>query len=324
LQRTFRWGDVATTREDVARAAKAGDLPELKSIMPEATAESLDSEDLSQLPALFDALRTPAPALEDCKHAWYTWDSPLAARDKCAELKEQAESKGQPFDELGTRNWLMKGDVGRCSRDAKHPAPFWRCTSCRLVVCHACVHCKHKEQTASRKVEELKGTAAAAEALLDDVRFQWRQHPERPLPFFVTDQLKISDDEKVLWIRQEIGNDAELTAFAVKFLDLFGDKLRMQTTQKASCLKVFEMYSDEGLGWRKESDLPPNVLQEFERVWEPAAPERCLECNKRAAVGTKHPMRRLGRAYCSQECATRATSSGASAARPSGSAASVP
>ena len=67
LQRTFRWGDVATTREDVARAAKAGDLPELKAIMPEAAAEFLDSEDLSQLPALFDALRIPAPALEDCK-----------------------------------------------------------------------------------------------------------------------------------------------------------------------------------------------------------------------------------------------------------------
>ena len=90
LQRILRWGDVAATREDVARAAKAGDLQELKAIMPEAAAEFLDSGDLSQLPALFDALRVPAPALEDCKHAWYTWDGPLAARDKCAELKEQA------------------------------------------------------------------------------------------------------------------------------------------------------------------------------------------------------------------------------------------
>ena len=51
-----------------------------------------------------------------------------------------------------------------------------------------------------------------------------------------------------------------------------------------------------------ECDLPPNVLQEFERIWEPAAPERCLECNKRAAPGRKHPMHVLGKAYCSQKC----------------------
>jgi hypothetical protein len=308
LQRILRWGDVAATREDVARAAKAGDVQELKAIMPEAAAEVLDSEDLSQLPALFDALRIPPPALEDCTHVWYTWDGPLAARDKCAELQEQADSKGQPFDELGTRNWLMKGDVGRCNRDATHPGPFWRCTSCRLVACHACAHCKTNEQRASRKVQELKGTAAAATgALLDEVRFQWRQHPELPLPFFVTDQIKVSDEEKVVWIRQEIGNDAELAAFSVKFLELFGDRLRGAVPQKSACLKLFGVYSDAAPDWRKECDLPPNVLQDFQRVWEPAAPERCLECNKRAAPGTKHPLRRLGRAYCSLKCSDAGT-----------------
>ena len=62
------------------------------------------------------------------------------------------------------------------------------------------------------------------------------------------------------------------------------------------------MYSDEGLDWKKERDLPPKVLQEFERVWDSAAPERCLECNKRAAPGRKHPMHVLGKAYCSQQC----------------------
>ena len=71
------------------------------------------------------------------------------------------------------------------------------------------------------------------------------------------------DSEKVVWIRQEIGNDAELTAFAVKFLDLFGDKLRGHVPQKSACLKLFGMYSDEGLDWKKECDLPPKVLQEF-------------------------------------------------------------
>ena len=62
------------------------------------------------------------------------------------------------------------------------------------------------------------------------------QHPERPLPFYVVDQAKMPDSEKVVWIRQEIGNDAELTAFAVKFLDLFGDRLRGHVPQKNACL----------------------------------------------------------------------------------------
>ena len=36
LQRLFGWGDVASTRADVERAAKAGDEEELKALMPQA------------------------------------------------------------------------------------------------------------------------------------------------------------------------------------------------------------------------------------------------------------------------------------------------
>ena len=68
------------TREEAARAAREGDLGKLQATMSETGEELLDSGDLSQLPALFDALRVPAPALEDCRHDWYTWDGPLAAR----------------------------------------------------------------------------------------------------------------------------------------------------------------------------------------------------------------------------------------------------
>ena len=38
LQRLFGWGDVATGREDIVRASKAGDIDELKRIIPEALA----------------------------------------------------------------------------------------------------------------------------------------------------------------------------------------------------------------------------------------------------------------------------------------------
>ena len=67
LQRLFGWGDVASTRADVMRAAKAGDEEELKALLPQA-ATMIDAGEVDQLPALHDALRA-APALEDCKHA---------------------------------------------------------------------------------------------------------------------------------------------------------------------------------------------------------------------------------------------------------------
>ena len=46
------------------------------------------------------------------------------------------------------------------------------------------------------------------------------------MPFFVIDQRNVPDDEKLAWVRQELGNDAELPDFAAKFVELFGNKVR--------------------------------------------------------------------------------------------------
>ena len=42
-------------------------------------------------------------------------------------------------------------------------------------------------------------------------------------------------------------------------------------------MKLFAAYA--GGGVMKESDLAPTDLMEFERVWTPHAPDRCLECS---------------------------------------------
>ena len=55
LQRLFRWGDAAATRADVVRATKAGDVQELQAILPKAPL--VEQDDLSAVPALFDAIR---------------------------------------------------------------------------------------------------------------------------------------------------------------------------------------------------------------------------------------------------------------------------
>ena len=46
---------------------------------------------------------------------------------------------------------------------------------------------------------------------------------------------------------------------------------------------VHDEYVPEGSaarGWKRESDLPPEDLEEFQQVWDPGAPRRCRECGK--------------------------------------------
>ena len=107
------------------------------------------------------------------------------------------------------------------------------------------------------------------------------------------------------WIRQEIGDEADLIAFAEKWRERFGEKIRGDVPQKAACLRLFAQYQPpEGRhgAWKNESDLPPDVLEQFQRLWDADAPERCRECAKASAPGQRHPVRHYGRPYCSDEC----------------------
>ena len=199
LQRLFCWGDAAATREDAVRATEAGNVQELN--------------------------HGSAPAARDCAHDFDTFGDTPGARDKRAELKEQAESRQQPFDEPRMPRWLMKPDVGCCSSDASHSGAMWRCTSCRLVLCSNCALREHRGQKAKNAEKERVPP--------DGVQCEWRQHPERPLPFSVTDQIKVSDEEKVTWIRQELGSDATLPEFCAKYIGLFGDRRSERYTRRA-------------------------------------------------------------------------------------------
>ena len=129
---------------------------------------------------------------------------------------------------------------------------------------------------------------------------RWQQHPTRPLPFYVVQQRKVSNKEKLVSLRQELGRDAELGDFARKFLELFGESVHTPCQQKALVLKIFAEYTPEdspARGWKKESDVPPANLVEFQRVWNPDAPARCHECGK--ALAGKCP---IPRTHCSEAC----------------------
>ena len=88
--------------------------------------------------------------------------------------------------------------------------------------------------------------------------------------------------------------------------NLFGEKIRGAVSQKAACLKLYGQYAPPGAearAWKKESDLSPDTLEQFQRIWDKTAPERCRECAKASAPGQRHPVRRLGNAFCSAQCA---------------------
>ena len=154
----------------------------------------------------------------------------------------------------------------------------------------------HTAGTGETPSEEL----AVLELPLGRPTCAWRQHPMNPLPFFVQDYKRWPDDEKIAWLRQDLSDGASLPDFVRRWLELFGDTTGV-ASQKATALKLFGLYS--GSPWRKECDLPPDELTTFQRIWDPAAPERCSECSKAAPPPGRFSLRRRGRPFCSEACA---------------------
>ena len=264
LQRMLGFGDAAATQQDVEAACNEENIEELMAIAPEVAAY-VDSRqcNLELVPAACDGLRSGVPALEDCAH----------------ELNDPKERFVKILGPCCRGRPPAARDVTKPVGRNDHMGPYTRCTKCRTVFCNSCAA---DVISALSDKEELANALALARSLprpKSAPSFQWRQHPERPLPFQVIDQTKIPENDKLAWIQTELGiRDAELPEFAAKFVELFGKKVRGLVPQKNACLKLFKAYS--GSVATKESDLEPTARVAFERVWDPHARGRCLECSK--------------------------------------------
>ena len=299
LQRLFGWGDVCATKEDVQAAALAEDQEELVSIMPRA-AGLIRRGEYKVLRALHDAERNGLPALADCRHEFF------------------AEN---PYERV----------PGPCGMDPRHQGPHTRCTECRTIRCTFCA--SKEEGDARERLDLLRAYHEAtdthswteqhrAECTLCDAmpakvcpcgarrcdrcarpdvdpcapEVHWQRHPTRPAPFYVIDNRNIAADEKLVWLKQELGQGADLEDFAKKFLELFAEKIRASAAQKKACLELYSKYA--GAAYSKESDIPPEERVLFQRAWNPDAAELCQECGR--ALPAKAP---LGKEYCSDACA---------------------
>ena len=126
-------------------------------------------------------------------------------------------------------------------------------------------------------------------------RTQYWQHPTKGREFPVVDPPKPCNEEKLAWLRQELGGGADLIDFARKYLELFRSKVLSEAVQKTSVFRLYATYA--GAQWKRESDLPPALLTDFQQLWNPDAPERCRECAK-ALVGVCP----ITHAFCSDAC----------------------
>ena len=131
-------------------------------------------------------------------------------------------------------------------------------------------------------------------------------YPPNSTKLFVTDLQKMADDAKIAWLTHELDDEeAPLAQFAATFLYFFGEKICIEL-QKDKCLKLYRQYANIA----KRNDLTPEQqktlysmrcripteeLTDFERVWDPRAVARCLECSK------KMPAKSDGD-FCSDAC----------------------
>ena len=273
LQRLFHWGDAHAKRADVEKACKAEDVDELLAILPQArrVIERENPVELALIPQLHDALQSP-PALEDCQHEFFQ-EHHLAptVRGPCP--------------------------LAACSHKS-HATPLTRCLKCKTLRCHPCARKLGEQQEEREDILDLyRECQKPPPPAFGAPEVVWLQHPTRPLPFYVLDWHKVPANEKLLWLRQELGKEVDLCDFAQKFLELFSESCRDKAAQKTAILQLYSRYKPE-CQWRKDSDIPPGLREEFQRIWNPEAPKRCKECA--AALTGNCP---ITRDYCNEACA---------------------
>ena len=274
LQRLFGWGDASKTCADVGEAARLGDKCELHAIMP-GLSEFHEKGGVVDPVQLYDALQKPVAAIQDCRHDFQP--APWGAAERCA--------NGLP----------VYGEKPR------HTAPYWRCEHCGMDLCLACARALEEQQEERRDFDEAVKEVQKHSTTRDvDITFVWQSHPERPLPFFVLNPKNLSPDERLAWVTQELHEskrsygEVDLEEFAQTFVGIFGRVPRGEAYQKKICLETFARYQSAPAGWKVERDLPPSELERFQRVWDPQAPRRCLECGTKLEPGSVD--------YCGAAC----------------------
>ncbi len=96
---------------------------------------------------------------------------------------------------------------------------------------------------------------------------------------------------QVEWIRDELDDDSSLEDFAAIYLKLLGNR-SCDAKRRLDCLDLYKLYNPAFTA-KKECELPPRELQDFQKVFDSEAKPRCRWCS--TTMEQQHE-------YCSQAC----------------------
>ena len=127
-------------------------------------------------------------------------------------------------------------------------------------------------------------------------------HPQhRPATCYITNPSRMKKEAQLEFISFELGEEAGLVTFARKFRELFAERIGVDS-QKDACLKLYRKYAKietsknlkqgpyapeveehnrlaQKMLYSMQAHVPPEELEEFEKLWDEDAPRRCHECN---------------------------------------------
>jgi hypothetical protein len=158
------------------------------------------------------------------------------------------------------------------------PGKNWECTVCDRMPAAKCV-CGAQRCSRHNKPVEPRHKVA------------WTQRQVGGAPFYVQDPKWMRKEIQVEWIRDELDDNSSLEDFAAVYLKLLGNR-SCDEKRRVDCLDLYRVYNPSFKA-KKECDLSPFQLREFQRVFDSKAPLRCLWCN--TAMEQQQE-------YCSQAC----------------------
>ena len=124
----------------------------------------------------------------------------------------------------------------------------------------------------------------------------WKQSSVSPEPFYVQELIKMRNEQKIEWLRDELPADASLEDFAQIYKQLFGHIMKNDWPMRLHCLELYCMFNPKFTA-RKECEVhPPEELETFRRVFDPSALARCRWCASAIRPGGAYDT------YCSDLC----------------------
>ena len=124
----------------------------------------------------------------------------------------------------------------------------------------------------------------------------WKQSESSPAPFYVQNPTLMRKDHQIEWIREQLPDEASLPEFAEKYLELFSE-INCEEIRRKNCLDLYRLFNSS-FKVKKECELPPAELYQFQLVFDPAAFPRCNWCSKELKDGQ--------RSYCDSNCVVAA------------------